>query len=124
MKKYLSEFIATFILLFVGTGCVIVNQQTAALGLTGIATVWGLVIIALIYAFGDISGTHINPAVTVAFALDKRFEWKEVPGYLGAQLAGAFAGSAVLQLLFPASKTIGYTQPLPGGSGSRSRWRC
>ena len=115
MKKYLSECIGTFILIFVGTGSVIVDQQTHALGLVGIATVWGLVIIALIYAFGDISGTHINPAVTVAFAVDKRFEWKEVPAFLGSQLLGAFLASGLLKFLFPDSKTLGFTQPLPGG---------
>jgi aquaporin NIP len=115
MKKYLSECLGTFILLFVGTGSVIVDQQTHGLGLVGIAAVWGLVIIALIYAFGDISGTHINPAVTVAFAVDKRFEWKEVPAYLGSQLLGAFLASGLLHFLFPDSKTLGFTQPLPGG---------
>ena len=115
MKKYLSECIGTFILLFVGTGSVIVDQQTHALGLVGIAAVWGLVIVALIYAFGDISGTHINPAVTIAFAVDKRFEWKEVPAYLGSQLLGAFMASGLLKFLFPDSKTLGFTQPLPGG---------
>jgi aquaporin NIP len=111
MKKYLAEVIGTFILLFVGTGCVVVEQQTGALGLTGIATVWGLVIIALIYAFGDISGTHLNPAVTVAFAVDKRFEWKEVPAYLVAQFIGAISASVLLHSLFPENKTLGITQP-------------
>ncbi|HWB63670.1 MAG TPA: aquaporin [Chitinophagales bacterium] len=112
MKKYLSEFLGTFILLFVGTGCVVVNQQTnGALGLPGIAAVWGLVIIALIYAFGDISGTHINPAVTIAFAVDKRFAWKEVLPYLGSQLAGALAASLLLKFLFPQNTTLGITQP-------------
>ena len=115
MKKYLSECIGTFILLFVGTGSVIVDQQTHALGLVGIATVWGLVIIALIYAFGDISGTHVNPAVTVAFAVDKKFEWKEVPAYLGSQLLGALLASGLLRFLFPDNSTLGITQPLPGG---------
>ncbi|MDB5284869.1 MAG: aquaporin [Bacteroidota bacterium] len=92
-----------------------VNQQTAALGLVGIASVWGLAIIALIYAFGDISGTHLNPAVTIAFAVDKRFEWKEVPAYLGSQLLGALAGSGLLKFLFPDNHTLGITQPLPNG---------
>ncbi len=114
MKKYLSECIGTFILLFVGTGSVIVDQQTHALGLVGISVVWGLVIVALIYSFGDISGTHINPAVTVAFAVDKRFEWKEVPAYLGSQLLGAFVASGMLKFLFPDNKTLGFTQPLHG----------
>ena len=115
MKKYLSESLGTFILLFVGTGAVIVNQQTGALGLTGIAMVWGLAIIAIVYSFGDISGAHVNPAVTIAFAIDKRFEWKEVPAYLGSQLLGAFLASGLLKYLFPDNKTLGITQPLPGG---------
>jgi aquaporin Z len=118
MKKYLSEALGTFILIFAGTGCVIVNTQTGgALGLSGIATVWGLLIIALIYAFGDISGTHLNPAVTIAFAVDKRFEWKEVPAYLGSQFTGALAGSLALHLLFPDDTQLGVTQP----TGSESQ---
>jgi aquaporin NIP len=112
MKKYLSEFLGTFILLFVGTGAVIVNQQTnGALGLQGIAAVWGFAIIALVYAFGDISGTHINAAVTIAFAADKRFEWKEVPPYLLSQFAGAILASILLHFLFPNDKTLGATFP-------------
>jgi aquaporin NIP len=119
MKRYLSEFIGTFILIFVGTGAVIVNQQTGgALGLPGIAAVWGFVIIAMIYAFGDISGTHINPAVTVAFAVDKRFSWREVPAFLIAQFLGAISASVFLHLLFPENKLLGITQP--SGSGVQS----
>ena len=110
--------LGAFILLFAGTGCVIVNTQTGgALGLPGIAAVWGLLIIALIYAFGDISGTHLNPAVTIAFAVDKRFEWKEVLPYVGSQLIGALAGSLALHLLFPNDTQLGITQP----SGSISQ---
>jgi aquaporin Z len=112
MKKYVTEFIATFILVFVGTGSVVVNQQTnGALGLPGIAAAWGLIIIALIYAFGDISGTHINPAVTIAFAADKRFEWKMVLPYVLAQIAGAAAASGLLKILFPANELLGITRP-------------
>lgn len=112
MKKYLSEFIGTFILIFAGTGSVVVNQHTGgALGLPGISAVWGLIIIAMIYAFGDISGTHLNAAVTIAFAVDKRFEWKEVPAYLISQLLGALAASGLLHFLFPDNKTLGITQP-------------
>lgn len=112
MKKYLSEYLGTFILLFVGTGCVVVNQQYGGpLGLGGIATVWGLVIIATVYSFGDISGNHLNPAVTLAFAVDKRFEWKEVLPYLLAQFLGAISASILLHFLFPENKTLGLTQP-------------
>lgn len=112
MKKYLSEFIATFILVFAGTGVVIVDQSTGgAVTLTGIAACWGMIIVATVYAFGDISGNHINPAVTIAFAVDRRFEWKEVPPYLIAQLLGAMGASLLLHFLFPANETLGTTQP-------------
>lgn len=115
MKKYLSEFIGTFILVFAGTGVVIVDQHTGgAVTLTGIAICWGMIIVATIYAFGDISGNHINPAVTIAMAVDKRFEWKEVPAFLIAQLLGAFGASLLLHFLFPDNTSLGTTQP--GGS--------
>jgi aquaporin Z len=112
MKKYLSEFIGTFILLFAGTGVVVVNQQMGGVvTLPGIAACWGLIIIATVYAFGDVSGNHINPAVTIAFAADKRFEWREVPFYLLSQLLGALAASISLRYLFPENPTLGLTQP-------------
>ncbi len=112
MKKYLTEFLGTFILVFAGTGVVVVNQEMAGVvTLTGIAACWGLIIVATVYAFGDISGNHINPAVTIAMAVDKRFEWKEVPAYLGAQLLGAFAASLLLHNLFPDNVSLGMTQP-------------
>jgi aquaporin NIP len=112
MKKYLSEFIGTFILLFAGTGVVVVNQLAGGVvTLPGIAACWGLIIIATVYAFGDISGNHINPAVTIAFAVDKRFEWKEVPPYLLAQLLGAVTASGALYFMFPGNTTLGLTQP-------------
>jgi aquaporin Z len=112
MNRYLSEFIGTFILVFAGTGVVIVNQEMGGVvTLPGIAACWGMIIIATVYAFGDISGNHINPAVTLAFAADKRFEWKEVPAYLIAQLCGAFGASLLLHFLFPANEMLGTTQP-------------
>lgn len=112
IKKLIAEFAGTFILLFVGTGVVIVNQQTeGAVTLPGIAACWGLIIIATIYAFGDISGNHINPAVTVSFAIDGRMPWKETPGYLVAQFVGAITASGLLHVLFPENTTLGSTQP-------------
>lgn len=119
MKKYLSEFIGTFILVFAGTGVVIVDQHTGgAVTLTGIAACWGMIIVATVYAFGDISGNHINPAVTIAMAVDRRFEWKEVPAFLIAQLLGAFGASLLLHFLFPDNTSLGATQP--GGSVMQS----
>ena len=118
MKKLLAEFLGTFGLIFAGTGAIIVNDQTGTLGHAGIALTFGLVVLVMIYSFGDVSGAHLNPAVTIGFAAAGRSEWRSVPGYIGAQCAGAFAASGVLKFLFPASAYLGAT--LPAGSASQS----
>ena len=119
MRRPLAEFLGTFILIFAGTGAIVINQSSGGvIGHAGIALTFGLVVLAMIYTFGDISGAHLNPAVTIAFAAAKRFPWNEVPLYLGAQLAGAFAASGLLKFLFPGPGTLGAT--LPAGSASQS----
>lgn len=70
-----------------------------------------MVVLAMIYTFGDISGAHINPAVTLGFVAAGRFPISRAPGYIAAQLAGAFAASACMRLLFPNSITLGETLP-------------
>ncbi|HEX8461939.1 MAG TPA: aquaporin [Segetibacter sp.] len=118
-RKYFCEIIATFILVFMGTGAGIVNQQTGGvISHAGIAIVWGLVVMALIFALGDISGTHMNPAVTIAFTIDKRFKVKHVIPYIVSQSIGAFLASLVLKFLYPANETLGAT--LPAGSVAQS----
>ena len=110
--KYISEFIGTFILLFCGTGAMTINEVTGGdVTHVGIAITWGVIVMAMIYAFGDISGAHLNPAVTIAFAYAKKFEWKEVPKYIGAQFIGAIAASSLLLFLFPESEFLGGTLP-------------
>ncbi|MDA9339561.1 MIP family channel protein [Polaribacter sp.] len=112
MKKYISEFIGTFSMIFCGTGAMTVNEVTGGdVTHVGIAITWGLIVMAMIYAFGETSGAHFNPAVTIAFAYAKKFAWKEVPKYIIAQILGAFAASFVLWYLFPASETLGATIP-------------
>ncbi|MFT5959561.1 MAG: aquaporin NIP [Polaribacter sp.] len=112
MKKYISEFIGTFSMIFCGTGAMTVNEVTGGeVTHVGIAITWGLIVMAMIYAFGETSGAHFNPAVTVAFAFAKKFAWKEVPKYITAQILGAFAASLVLWFLFPTSETLGATIP-------------
>ena len=86
--------------------------------LVQVALTFGLVVLAMIYTFGDVSGAHINPAVSVAFAAARRFAWSDLPGYIAAQIAGAFAASALLKVLFPADDTLGAT--LPAGSAIQS----
>ena len=77
----------------------------------GIGITWGLIVMAMIYAFGEISGAHFNPAVSIAFAYAKKFSWKEVPKYIFFQIAGAFAASLLLMWLFPKSELLGATIP-------------
>ena len=110
MKKYIAEFIGTFILVFCGCGAMAINEITGgSVGHVGIGITWGFVVIAMIYAVGDISGAHLNPAVSIAFAYAKKFEWKEVPKYFIAQFLGAILASYTLKFLFPTSEFLGGT---------------
>jgi len=112
MKKYLAEFIGTFALVFFGTGAVIVNQQTeGSLGLLGISATFGIIITAMVYVFGGISGTHINPAVTLSLALGKLMPKTEVLGYILAQILGGILASSTLFILFPDNQSLGSTIP-------------
>ena len=119
MKKYFAEFIGTFALVFCGTGAIIINEQThGVIGHAGIAITFGLIVTAMIYTFGNISGSHLNPAVTLAFSVLKLFKGKEILPYITAQIAGAFAASFLLKFLFPENMNLGTT--LPAGSESQS----
>jgi len=112
MKNYISEFIGTFAMIFCGTGAMIINEVTGGdVTHVGIGITWGLIVMAMIYAFGEISGAHFNPAVSIAFAYAKKFSWKEVPKYIFFQVAGAFAASLLLMWLFPKSELLGATIP-------------
>ncbi|MEA3316184.1 MAG: MIP family channel protein [Campylobacterota bacterium] len=99
-RKYIVEFIATFILIFAGCGAIIIETLTGSMGHVGVALTWGFVVVALIYTFGHISGAHMNPAVTIAFASIKEFDKKDVLGYIVAQISGAILACLVLLLLF------------------------
>ena len=111
-QKLLSEFIGTFALVFAGTGAIVVDHASGgAVTHPGIALTFGLIVLAMIYTFGDVSGAHFNPAVTTAFAAARRFLWRDVPAFIIAQLLGAFVASGLLRILFPADGTLGATLP-------------
>ncbi len=112
MKKYLAEFIGTFALVFCGTGAIIVNQQkNGSLGLIGIALTFGIIICAMIYIFGNVSGTHLNPSVTIALLIGRLTTKKEALFYVLAQVFGAILASGLLKLVFPENLTFGATFP-------------
>jgi aquaporin NIP len=119
MNKYLAELIGTFALVFCGTGAIVINQQTGGIVThVGIAITFGLIVMAMIYALGDISGAHLNPAVTIAFTIAKRFDVKQTLPYIMSQLIGAFIASFTLRILFPSNDTLGAT--LPSGTDMQS----
>jgi aquaporin NIP len=112
MRKYLAEIIGTFALIFCGTGAIIINQESGGLIThAGIAATFGLIVAAMIYTVGDISGAHLNPAVTIAFWVAKVFPAKEIIPYLISQAIGAFLASFTLHYLFPANEMLGATVP-------------
>ncbi|MCB0640627.1 MAG: aquaporin, partial [Phaeodactylibacter sp.] len=79
MNRWLAEFVGTFTLVFCGTGAVVIDEISGGeIGHLGVAVTFGLVVIALIYAIGELSGAHINPAVTLAFTIAGKFPAREI----------------------------------------------
>ena len=111
-RKFLSESIGTFALVFAGTGAIIINAESGgAITHLGVALTFGLIVLAMIYTLGDVSGAHMNPAVTLAFAAAGLFPFAEVLIYITAQTSGALLASLTLHILFPQNATLGATIP-------------
>jgi len=119
MKKYVAEGLGTFALVFAGTGAIVSNEASnGAVTHAGIAVTFGLVVLAMIYTLGDISGAHLNPAVTLGFWTARRLPGREVVPYIAGQVIGALIASGLLRLLFPQNRLLGAT--MPAGSEPQS----
>ena len=118
-RRLAAECFGTFVLVFAGTGAITINGATGGtVSHVGIALTFGLVVLAMIYAVGDVSGAHLNPAVTLGFTLARRFPLRSVLPYIGSQCAGALLASGLLRVLFPNHDTLGAT--LPAGPALQS----
>ncbi len=114
-RKLAAEGIGTFALVFAGTGAIVANELTqGAVSHVGVSLTFGLVVAAMIYAVGDISGAHLNPAVTLGFWLARRLPGRDVAPYVGSQIAGALVASAAVRAIYGAHETLGATLPAGG----------
>ena len=119
MKRFVAEGFGTFALVFAGTGAIVINDiGGGTISHVGISFTFGLVVLTMIYAIGDISGAHINPAVTLGFWFARRIEGRYVLPYIASQFGGAVLASAFLRLLFPDHQSLGAT--VPAGSAMQS----
>lgn len=119
LRKAVSETIGTFALVFCGTGAIVIDKVTGgAVSHAGVAITFGLIVMAMIYGLGEISGAHLNPAVSIAFTLARRLPVKDLAPYIASQITGAFLASFALKLMFPTDELLGTT--LPAGAAGQS----
>jgi len=111
LRRCVAEAIGTFCLVFAGTAAIVVDAAGGGVTHVGVSMVFGLVVFAMIAAVGDVSGAHINPAVTFGFWLAGRFPATRIAGYVASQIVGGCLASGVVHLLFPLDATLGATRP-------------
>ena len=109
-NRYLAEGIGSFALVFAGCAAIIVNDiYPDTLGHIGVSLVFGMIVMAMIYSLGNVSGAHINPAVTLGFFFAGRLERHLITPYILSQISGAILAALVLRLIFPEHETLGST---------------
>jgi aquaporin NIP len=114
-RRAFAEGLAAFALVFAGCGAIVTDAEYGGLGVVGVALVFGLVIMVMVYATGHLSGAHINPAVTIAFALARHFPASEARAYIAAQLTGAILAGLALWAIWPSQPAeLGATVPTIG----------
>ena len=119
LRKLTAEVFGTFCLVFVGTGAIVINDVSGGtVSHVGIALTFGLIVLAMIYALGDVSGCHLNPAVTLGFFIARRFGGRMVGPYIVSQCIGAILASITIRLMFPTNAMLGAT--LPAGDALQS----
>jgi aquaporin NIP len=119
VRRSVAEIIGTFALVFCGTGAIIIDIETGgAVSHAGVAITFGLIVMAMIYGLGEISGAHLNPAVSIAFTLAGRLPAKALAPYIASQITGALLASVLLRVLFPDNSLLGST--VPAGSPLQS----
>jgi aquaporin Z len=119
LRRSIAEIIGTFALVFCGTGAIVIDKESGgAVSHVGIAITFGLIVMAMIYGLGEVSGAHLNPAVSIAFTLAGRLPLSALGWYIFSQLTGALLASGTLRLLFPVNPLLGAT--LPAGSALQS----
>jgi aquaporin NIP len=111
-RRLTAELFGTFVLVFAGTGAIVFDSvNPGKIGHIGIALTFGLVVLAMVYAVGSVSGAHLNPAVTLGLWTARRIPGRQVVPFVAAQVAGAFAASGLLFIMYPDHPTLGATLP-------------
>src|SRR3954447_2395222 len=120
-NKLAAEFIGTFAMVFAGTGAIVIDAVSGGtVTHVGVALTFGLIVLAMIYAVGEVSGAHLNPAVTLGFLMAGRFPARLAAPYIVSQLAGALAASGLMRAMFGTTAALGATFPSSGGGPTQA----